>query len=68
MRPNPLAQYVQTDGRLTILGIQLLGDLERRLVDVEARFAAIAAVAAPTGGTSDAEARAAINAIIAGAA
>ena len=62
-------RYVNPDGTLTIQGLRLFGDLPRRLDEAERRLEAIAAVAAPAGGaTTDAEARAAIAAILAGAA
>ena len=76
---NAQQQYITPDGRLTIAGLQLFGDLSRRLIlaesgitalqgrvdAVEAKLAAIAVVASPTGGTTeDAEARAAIVSII----
>lgn len=62
-------RYVTADGGFTVLGLQLFQDMERRLAAQDAKLAAIAAVVAPTGGaTVDAQARAAIAAIIAGAA
>lgn len=62
-------RYVAADGSLTLDGIKLFRDLESRVSAAEAKFAAIALIAAPSGGaTTDAEARAAIAAIIAGAA
>lgn len=67
MSANLEQQYVGADGRLTIEGVQLFGDLARRIEGLEAKLDAISAVAEPTGGTPDAEARAAINAIIAAA-
>lgn len=58
--------YVQSTGALTLDGIMLFRSLEDRLSALEATLQAVAAVAAPTGGaTTDAEARAAIAAIIA---
>lgn len=61
-------RYVTADGSFTLLGVQVFQDLERRLAAQDAKLTAIAAVVAPTGGaTVDAEARAAIAAIIAGA-
>ena len=65
---NLTTRFVQPDGRLTLTAIQQLSELERRLNVQEMKMAAIAAVADPTGGvTEDAEARAAIIAIIAAA-
>lgn len=62
-------KYLNADGTLNVQGLQLFNDLETRLADAEAKLAAIAAVTAPAGGaTVDAEARAAIASIIAGAA
>jgi hypothetical protein len=62
MRPNPQVKYVTADGRLTLEGIALLERLAKVSGD---RLAAIAGVTKPTGGaTEDAEARAAIDAII----
>lgn len=64
-RPNLAETYVQRDGHLTLEGLKLLQDMNSRITDLETKLAAIAAVAAPTGGaTTDAEARAAINSII----
>lgn len=61
-------RYVAPDGSLTIAGLALLQDMDRRLLEADAKLAAIAAVVAPSGGaTVDAQARAAITAIIAGA-
>ena len=60
-RPNLTERFVSPDGRLTIEGLRVLQGVFDRLD-------AIAAVNGPTGGaTVDAEARAAIDAIIAGA-
>lgn len=62
-------KYLNADGTLNVHGLQLFNDLEARLADAEAKLTAIAAVTAPAGGaTVDAEARAAIASIIAGAA
>jgi len=56
------------DGSLTLLGLELFGEMQRRIEAQDAKLAAIAAVVSPAGGaTVDAEARAAIAAIIAGA-
>jgi hypothetical protein len=64
-RPNPQISYTFPDGRLTIEGLQLLLGIEDRLARAERKLAAIAVVAAPTGGaTVDAEARAQIVAIL----
>ena len=61
-------RYVAADGSLTIAGLALLQDMDRRLLEADAKLAAIAAVVAPSGGaTVDAQARTAIAAIIAGA-
>lgn len=69
MRPHNLTVYVDKAGRLTREGLLLLQDQAARIEALETRLAAIAAVAAPTGGTTtDTEARAAISSIIAGAA
>lgn len=65
---NRYVAYVDAQGRLTDPGAKLFADIERRVTAAEAKLTAIAAVVAPTGGaTIDAESRAAINAIIAGA-
>lgn len=62
MSANFAIQYVQPDGRLTSEGLRLFADLFARVEALEAR---LAAVAAPVGGvTIDAEARAAIVALI----
>lgn len=61
-------KHYNADGTPTVAWQSSLDALERRLNAAEAKLAVIAAVAAPTGGaTTDAEARAAINAIISGA-
>jgi hypothetical protein len=69
---NKSVRYVAPDGTLTVQGLDLfngLSALAGRVEAAEAKLAAIAAVSAPTGGaTTDTEARAAINAIITGAA
>jgi hypothetical protein len=68
MSANLQQQYVGPDGRLTIAGAQLFDNLDRRLRVAEDKLKAIAAVTGPdAGATIDAEARAAINAIIAAA-
>ena len=68
MSANLAQQYVGPDGRLTLEGVQLFDSLARRILTLEGKLAAIAEVTGPTGGaTTDAEARAAINAIIAAA-
>ena len=68
MSANLAQQYVGPDGRLTLEGVQLFDSLSRRLLVLENKLAAIAEVTGPAGGaTTDAEARAAINAIIAAA-
>lgn len=65
MTANLQQQYVDAQGRLTLDGVQLFDTLSRRIAALEGKFEAIAAIADPTGGaTTDAEARAAINAII----
>jgi len=62
-------KYVSENGDLTLEGMRLFNAIDKRLTACEARLAAIAAVVAPVGGaTNDAEARAAVTAIIAGAA
>lgn len=67
LRANLSETYTQ-GGKPTLAFMRLLQEYERRLADLETKLAAIAAVAAPTGGaTTDAEARTAINAIISGA-
>ena len=58
--------YVQSNGTLTLDGLKLFRAMEARFDALEGKLQAIAEVAAPTGGaTTDAEARAAILAIIA---
>ena len=58
--------YVNANGSLNLDGIKLFRSLEARLDASEARLKAIAAIVAPVGGaTIDAEARAAIVAILA---
>lgn len=65
MRPNPQISYTFPDGRLTIEGLQLLLGYDQRIAAAEAKLAAIAALADPSGGaTIDAEARAQIAAIL----
>lgn len=65
MSANFAIQYVQPDGRLSTEGLRLFADLFARMEAVEAKLSAVAAVAGPAGGaTIDAEARAAILAII----
>ena len=65
MSANFAIQYVQADGRLTTEGLRLFADLFARVEAMEAKLSAVAAVAGPVGGaTIDAEARAAILAII----
>ena len=60
--------FVGSDGRLTFEGQEILQDLLDRLATAEAKVAAVAAVTGPSGGsTIDAEARTAIDAIIAAA-
>lgn len=64
-RANSQVSYVGGDGRFNIEGLKLLHDLDTKVTALEAQLAAIAAVTAPTGGaTNDAEARAAVVAII----
>lgn len=64
-KANIQEQYVTPDGRLTIDGYKLIAALDERLTAAEAKLTAIAALADPTGGaTVDAEARAAIVAIL----
>jgi len=69
---RPLQQgfrYVNDDGSLSLQGLELFREMQRRIEAQDAKLAEIAAVVAPVGGaTVDAEARAAIAAIIAGAA
>lgn len=68
MRPINGVRYVGADGTLTLEGMRLLSGLDDRLTAAEAKLAAIAEAALPTGGaTTDTEARAAIAAIITGA-
>lgn len=53
-------------GALTLDGYKMLADMDARLVVMEGKIAAIAAIVAPSGGaTVDAEARAVISAILA---
>lgn len=60
--------YTQANGTLTLEGLKLFRALEDRLDALEATLQAIGTIAAPSGGaTDDAEARAAIVAIIAAA-
>jgi len=68
MKPNLQQRYIDGNGRLTLDGVALIDGLDRRLAAAESKLAAIAAIAGPTGGAvTDTQARAAINAIIAGA-
>jgi hypothetical protein len=68
MRANSQVRYIDATGRLTGDGLRFFNELTTTLDGLSAKLAAIAAVASPAGGaTTDAEARAAINAIIAGA-
>lgn len=65
---NNLVSYFSPTGKPTTRGLEEFRNMERRIVALEAKLAAIAAVTEPTGGaTTDAEARTAIDAIIAGA-
>ena len=65
---NNLVSYFNPDGTPTAEGMKFFKALEGRLEAAEAQMAAIAAVTGPTGGaTIDAEARTAIDAIIAAA-
>lgn len=69
MTPNLQVRYITADGKLTREGMALFAGLLQRLDEAEGKLAAIAAVTGPSGGgTIDAQARTAINAIIAGAA
>lgn len=62
----PNVRYITPNGTLTVDGLALLADLDRRLRVAEGKLTAIAAIAEPTGGAViDAEARAAIAAILA---
>lgn len=64
-RPNMAEVYFAPTGRPTLAGQRLLQDMADRLDAIEAKLFAIAEIADPTGGaTTDAEARAAILAII----
>jgi len=66
MRIAPNVRYIAQDGSLTLDGLSLFRDLDQRLRAAEGKLAAIAAIAAPAGGAVvDAEARAAIAAILA---
>lgn len=68
MRLNKLTRYFLPDGTPTEDFIREARLQEQRIIALEAKLAAIAAVTGPTGGaTTDAEARTAINAIISGA-
>lgn len=65
MNANAQIQYVAADGRLTMAGMQLFSAQARQIAALEAKLAALGGVTTPAGGgTQDAEARAAINAII----
>lgn len=65
MSPNIQEQYVDPSGRLTIDGYKMLDGLFQRVDALDAKLTAIAALADPAGGaTIDAEARAAIAAIL----
>lgn len=65
---NNLVSYFSPDGTPTDEGLKFFKALERRLAEAEGQMAAIAAVTAPAGGaTVDAEARTAIDEIIAAA-
>ena len=58
-------RYTQSDGRLTPDGQKVLQEMQGRLDALEAKLEAIAAVSAPSGGsTIDAEARTALSAVI----
>lgn len=66
MSLNFSIRYVSTDGHFTPEGMIFFTSLAQRLEAAEAKLTSIAAIAAPVGGaTVDAEARAAIAAIIA---
>lgn len=66
---NNLVSYFNADGTPTTRGLELIQNLERRLTEAEAKLAAISQITGPTGGVMvDAQARAAIDSIIAGAA
>lgn len=66
MIANFAIRYVAPDGTFTTEGLVLLAGLSARLETLERKMAAIAVIAAPSGGaTVDTEARAAISAIIA---
>ena len=61
-------RYVDASGAFTLDGLRLINSMDTRMLDMERKFTAIAAIVAPVGGaTVDAEARAAVAAIIAGA-
>ena len=65
---NNITRYFNADGTPSLDGIRYFAALEARVVEAEAKLAAIAAVTGPSGGaTIDSQARTAINAIIAGA-
>lgn len=64
--PNITEIVADGNGRLTLSGFKMLADMNARIVVMEGKLAAIAAITAPTGGaTTDAEARSAIAAILA---
>ena len=64
--PNITEIVADGNGRLTLAGFKMLADMNARIVVMEGKLAAIAAITAPTGGaTTDAEARSAIAAILA---
>ena len=66
---GPGVRYIAPDGTLTAQGLLVFGGMARMIDAQAAKLAAIAAIVEPTGGAVvDDEARAAIAAIIAGAA
>lgn len=65
MRPVNGVRYVAADGTLTLDGMRLFGAMAADLEAAQGRIAGAAAVAPPSGGaTVDAEARAAVAAIL----